>query len=76
MTEDFIPSPSIDSHTMPMEVQIPLLDSSLPAKDTTHHIRLKSFTDHHNRTDSTCVVEKIPPSCKAVSDEDINQSLS
>ncbi|CAF3397426.1 unnamed protein product [Rotaria socialis] len=76
MTEDFIPSPSIDSYTMPMEVQIPLLDSSLPVKDTTHHIPRKSFNDHHNKTNSTSIVEKIPHSYKPVSDEDINQSLS
>ncbi|CAF0840691.1 unnamed protein product [Rotaria sordida] len=44
MTEDFIPSPSIDSHSMPMEVQIPLLESSSNVKDSNNTNTRKSST--------------------------------
>ncbi|CAF2404476.1 unnamed protein product [Rotaria sp. Silwood2] len=60
MTEDFIPSASIDSHSMPMEVQIPLLEPSSNAKDSSHNNDLKSLPNNNNKTRSSFVDEKIP----------------
>ncbi|CAF0990199.1 unnamed protein product [Rotaria sp. Silwood1] len=59
MTEDFVPSASIDSHSMPMEVQIPLLESSSNIKGSSQHNDLKSHANNTNKTGFSSGDEKI-----------------
>lgn len=58
MTEDFVPSSSLDSHTMPMEVQIPLLDSASDAKDSSNNNADQYVNVIPSKQDTTTFVEK------------------
>lgn len=72
MTEDFVPSASLDSHVIAMEVQIPLLDPS-HTRDSTHHNPHKSFVDNTNKKLSTSL-EKVPNNHDLLSEKRIDQS--
>jgi MIP family channel proteins len=51
MTDNFAPSPSVDSHTTPMEIQIPLIQSSLSPEHSINNNAPLSGTSNISKED-------------------------
>ncbi|CAF1245714.1 unnamed protein product [Adineta steineri] len=74
MNDDYVPSPSVDSYTTPMEVQIPLLEPSSNHDGTINKAVNKSVAVNTNKSGSSPTIAKIAGNSNKLSTLRVSQN--